>query len=382
MRIGLVAGEASGDHLGAELIKAIRDRIPGARFEGVAGPEMQAAGCDAWEEAEALAVFGLVEPLVHLPRLLKLRRSLIARWRAARPDVFVGIDAPDFNFGLEKALRKSGIPTAHYVSPTIWAWRPGRVHTVKASTDRLLCILPFEPAIYEKHGVDAVFVGHPRADDMPTDIDVSALRNQLGGERNKIVALLPGSRGSEVARLGPLFAETAARICAREADIRFVSPAASEKLRPVVESQLEEAGVRDRVLVTDGGSTKAMAAADVVLLASGTAALESALIGKPTVAAYKVGAITAFILQRFKLMKTDKVTMPNHMTETPLIPEFIQQDARPEAMADAVCELLGDPARCAAISERFAKLRAELAIGSNDRAAEAVISLATQEKRR
>lgn len=382
MRIGLVAGEASGDHLGAGLIRAIRSRVPGASFEGIAGPEMRAAGCEAWEDVEALAVFGLVEPLVHLPRLLKLRRSLIGRWQASKPDVFVGVDAPDFNFGLEKALRASGIPTAHYVSPTVWAWRPGRVHTVKASTDRLLCILPFEPAIYEKHGVDAVFVGHPRADDMPADIDVSSLRNELGGDRNRIVALLPGSRDSEVTRLAPLFAKTAALIAERHSDVRFVSPAAAHRLRPVIEAQLEIAGIRDRVLVTDGGSVKAMAAADVVLLASGTAALESAILARPTVAAYKVGTVTAMIFKLFRLLKTDKVTMPNMMTEKPLIPEFIQREARPGAMAEAVCDLLADPARCAAISERFAKLRQELAIGSNDRAAEAVISLATQGNRR
>lgn len=382
MRIGLVAGEASGDHLGAGLIEAIRARVPGARFEGVAGPEMVAAGCEAWEESEALEVFGLVEPLKHLPRLLKLRRSLVERWRREPPDVFVGIDAPDFNFGLEKALRKAGVPTAHYVSPTIWAWRPGRVHTVKASTDRLLCILPFEPAIYEKHGVDAVFVGHPRADAMPTDIDVSALRDKLGGAGNKVVALLPGSRKSEVARLGPLFAEAAAFIAKQDDSVRFVVPIASRRLGPVIEAQLDQAGIAARVLVTDRGSLEAMAAADVVLLASGTAALESALLARPTVAAYKVGAVTAFILQRFRLMKTDKVTMPNHLTEEPLIPEFIQQDAKPEALARAVMELLDDPDRCAAISDRFAKLRTELAIGSNDRAAEAVISLANQENRR
>lgn len=381
MRIGLVAGEASGDHLGAGLIEAIRERIPNAIFEGVAGPEMVAAGCDQWEDSEALEVFGLVEPLVHLPRLLRLRRSLVRRWQASPPDVFVGIDAPDFNFGLEKALRKSGILTVHYVSPTIWAWRPGRVQTVKKSTDRLLCILPFEPEIYEEHGVDAVFVGHPKAEIVPAELDAMEIRRRLGIDDGPVVALLPGSRKSEVARLGPLFAEAAAIISRGDERIRFITPAASPKLRPAIEQQLEEAGVRDRVVVTDGGSIDAMAAADVVLLASGTAALESALLARPTVAAYKVGAASAFILQKFRLMKTDMVTMPNHLTETPLIPEFVQEKAEPEAMAEAVANLLGDPERCAAISGRFAKLRSELAIGADDRAAEAVISLAQQGKR-
>ncbi len=381
MRIGLVAGEASGDHLGAGLIEAIRARIPDARFEGVAGPEMVAAGCDQWEDSEALEVFGLVEPLKHLPRLLKLRRSLAERWQASPPDVFVGIDAPDFNFGLEKTLRRSGILTVHYVSPTIWAWRPGRVKTVKAAADRLLCILPFEPKIYEEYGVDAVFVGHPKAEILPADLDAREIRRRLGIDGGPVVALLPGSRKSEVARLGPLFAEAAAIIGARDERVRFVAPAASPRLRPVIESQLVEAVIGDRVVVTDGGSIDAMAAADVVLLASGTAALESALLARPTVAAYKVGAISAFILQKFRLMKTDKVTMPNHLTETPLIPEFVQEKARPEAMARAVADLLADPERCAAISRRFAKLRSELAVGADDRAAEAVISLTQQGKR-
>jgi lipid-A-disaccharide synthase len=375
MRVGLVAGEASGDLLGAGLIHAIRERIPDATFEGVAGPEMAAAGCEQWEEADALAVFGLIEPLAHIPRLLKLRRSLVERWRASPPDVFVGIDAPDFNFSLERSLRQSGIRTVHYVSPTIWAWRPGRIRTVEKSVDLVLCILPFEKDIYEDRAVDAVFIGHPKADTLPTDIDVAAVRQRLGIDRGPVVAVLPGSRHGEVTRLGPMFATSAAILAKADEDVRFITPVASDRLRPLIEAQLSAAGIAERFILTDGDSIEAMSAADVVLLASGTAALESALLGKPTVAAYKVAWLTAAILRLLRLLKTEKFTMPNLLTEEPLIPEFIQEAATPEALAEAVAALLGDPARCEAIRRRFATLRSELALGADDCAADAVISL-------
>ena len=378
MKIGLVAGEASGDLLGAGLIRAIRSKIPDATFEGVAGPAMIDAGCECWEESEALEVFGLVEPLIHVPRLLKLRRALARRWANAPPDVFVGIDAPDFNFGLERKLRNSGIRTVHYVSPTIWAWRPGRVKTVKKSADRVLCILPFEKAIYDQHGVDAVFVGHPKADTMPIDVNVETVRELLGIEHGPVVAVLPGSRGSEVTRLGPLFAGAAAILAHARDDISFIIPIAAARLRPIIEEQLEIAGVADRFILTDGDSAEAMCAADVVLLASGTAALESAMLARPTVAAYRVAPLSAAILRLFKLMKTEYVTMPNNMIDPPQIPEFIQEDATPEALAGAVAALLDDPERCEDITNRFAKLRAELALGADQRAADAVIDLANQ----
>ena len=375
MKIGLVAGEASGDQLGAGLMRAIRARVPDAKFEGIAGPEMVAAGCEAWEEAETLAVFGLIEPLAHIPRLLKLRRSLIRRWRESPPDVFVGIDAPEFTLGLEKALRSSGIRTAHYVSPSFWAWRPGRVKTVKESVDRVLCILPFEKEIYDQHGVDAVFVGHPKATSLPTDIDVESVRELLDLGDGPVVAVLPGSRGGEVSRLGPIFASAAAILAAARPDIRFVTPVATPSLRPVIEEQLAATNLSDRFRLIDGDSIEAMSAADVVLLASGTAALESALLGKPTVAAYKVAQLTVVILRMFRLLKTDTFTLPNLLTETPLIPEYIQEDATPEALAQAVSDLLDDPARREAIGKRFATLRTELALGSDDRAADAIIEL-------
>ena len=378
MRIALVAGEASGDMLGAGLIRAIRSRVPDALFEGVAGPAMIDAGCVRLHDAEALAVMGLIEPLTKIPRLLRIRRSLIRRWRASPPDVFVGIDAPDFNFGLEKALRKSGILTAHYVSPSIWAWRAGRIETVRKAADRILCILPFEKPIYDEQGIDAVFVGHPKADSLASDVDTESSRRMLNLEDYTVVAVLPGSRSSEVARLGPMFASAAAMLSADNKNIRFVTPIATPKLRPMIEQQVRDAGVQDVFQLVDGNSIEVMSAADVVLLASGTAALESALLCKPTVAAYAVSGFSTLILKGFGLHKVKHFTLPNLLTDEPLIPELIQQAVTPEAIAKEVAALLADRPRREAISSRFAKLRTELALDADRRAADAVIDLANQ----
>ena len=379
LRVGLVAGESSGDLLGAGLIKAVRQRVPDAVFEGVAGPEMIAAGCDRWADSDELAVMGVVEPLKHLPRLLRLRRSLIARWREAPPDVFVGIDAPDFNLGLEAALKASGIRTMHYVSPSIWAWRAGRIKKIRKAADCVMCILPFEPALYEDHGIDAVFVGHPKADLLSPDIDVPAVRGELGLPADRpVIAMLPGSRSSEVTRLAPIFAAAASIIAAREQHVHFVTPVATPKLRPLIEASLQQHAVADRFTLVDGRSVEAMSAADFVLLASGTAALESALLGKPTVAAYRVAAFTAWLVKTFRLLKVARFTLPNLLTGEALVPEFIQGEAQPDAIAGAVIDLLNDPGRCAAIRERFAKLQAGLAMNSDARAADALISLNEQ----
>jgi lipid-A-disaccharide synthase len=362
--------------LGAGLIRAIRERIPDATFEGVAGPAMVEAGCDAWAAAEELAVMGLIEPLAHIPRLLRLRRSLARRWITSPPDVFVGIDAPDFNFGLETKLRKAGIRTAHYVSPSVWAWRAGRIETVRKAADLVLCILPFEKTLYDKEGIDAVFVGHPKATSLPFDIDVDSVRELLDLGAGPVVAMLPGSRMSEVTRLGPAFATTAKMLLAQRQDLRFVTPVATPRLRPVIEAQLESAGVADHFRLIDGDSIEAMSAADVVLLASGTAALESALLCRPTVAAYRLSPLTALLVRMIGL-KTRYFTLPNLLTKEPLVPELMQEDMTPAALAQAVWDLLENPERRAEISRRFATLRENLALGADDRAAEAIIDLAT-----
>ena len=376
MRIGLVAGEASGDLLGAGLIREIRREIPEAVFEGVAGPAMRAEGCDCWEDADAPAVMGLVEPLRHLPRLLHLRRSLAERWTANPPDAFVGIDAPDFNLGLEIKLRRTGIRTVHYVSPSVWAWRAGRIRKIRKAADTVLCILPFEKDLYDREGIDAVFVGHPKADSVPESVSTHAARRALGIDAGDVVAVLPGSRASEVTRLAPIFARAAALLAASREDLYFATPVAHPKLKPVIEQALADAGVRGRFTLFDGRSLKVMSAADVVLLASGTAVLESALLGKPTVAAYRVAGLTYAIVKAFGLVKVAHVTLPNLLTEEPLVPEFIQGDATPEAIAAAVESLLDDPPRRAVIADRFAKLRRELALDADRRAADAVIRVA------
>lgn len=377
MKFGLVAGEASGDVLGAGLIREILARFPDATFEGVAGPQMVAAGCKQWEPAESLAVMGLIEPLRHIPRLLRLRRDLARRWIESPPDAFIGIDAPDFNLGLEKKLRKAGVPTAHYVSPSIWAWRPGRVKKVKKAADTVLCILPFEPALYADHGVDAVFVGHPKAHEAPPHVDTVAARALLGIDAHEVVTVMPGSRSGEVQRLGALMAESIQRIHAARPLVRFVIPVAAPKLKPMIAEQLSGAGV-DPTVVTllDGRAQEAMTAADVVLQASGTAVLEAALLCKPAVAAYRFAPLTYWIAKTFRLVKLTHVTLPNLLTEEPLVPEFLQYDAQPQPMAEAVIALLDDPERRQSISRRFAKLREELALDADQRAADAVLKLA------
>jgi lipid-A-disaccharide synthase len=375
MKFGLVAGEASGDVLGAGLIRALRARHPDATFEGVAGPEMVAAGCEQWEPSESLAVFGLIEPLRHIPRLLRLRRNLARRWTESPPDVFIGIDAPDFNFGLEKKLRRAGIRTAHYVSPTIWAWRPGRIKTVKKAADLVLCILPFEPAIYAGHGVDAVFVGHPKASEAPERVDTEAARAALGITASQVVAVMPGSRLGEVSRLGEIFAKAMHGIAAVEDPPHFVIPVATPKLRPLIAEQLANCGMADRTTLVDGDSQTVMAAADVVLQASGTAVLEAALLRKPAVAAYRVAPLTYFLARHLFRLNLAHYTLPNLLTEEPLVPEFMQDDAQPGPLADAVRALLEDPQRRALISERFDRLRRELALDSDQRAADAVLRL-------
>jgi lipid-A-disaccharide synthase len=376
MRIALVAGETSGDLLGAGLIRAIRTQCPNATFEGVAGPEMAAAGCDVLEHAEMLAVMGLIEPLKEIPKLLRLRRSLVERWTADPPDVFVGIDAPDFNLGLESRLRSSGIRTVHYVSPSVWAWRQHRVRKIATAVDRVLCLLPFEKTFYDERGIAADFVGHPLADNMPVDPDMNSARASLGIDTERVLAVLPGSRHSEVSRLGPVFAATAASLGAKYADLSFVAPMATRSIRKSFSRHLKAAGVSDRFLLVDGDSERVITAADMVLLASGTASLQAALLGKPMVAAYRLAALTYVIAKGLKLVKVPYMTLPNLLTDQALVPEFLQGEATPENLAVAVADLLDDPARRREICTAFHSLRSTLARGADERAAAAVLDVA------
>ncbi len=376
MRIGLVAGEASGDLLGAGLIAAIRALEPDAGFEGVAGPLMRAEGCDPWEDSEALAVMGLIEPLKELPRLLRLRRDLVRRWAAAPPDVFVGIDSPEFNIGLAKRLKKRGIPTVQYVSPQVWAWRQRRVKKIGRAVDRVLCLLPFEKAFYDRHGVAAEVVGHPMADKLPFDRDRAGERAALGVTAESVITVMPGSRAGEVRRLGPVFVQAALRLAERDGDIAFIAPMANARARELFAGQLDELDARSLFTLTDGDAPRAIIAADVVLLASGTASLQTALLRRPMVSAYRVAPMTYYLARLFRLLKVSHFTMPNLLTSRPLVPEFLQHDATPETLAQAVAALLDDPPRRRDIETEFGELRARLGLGADRRAAAAVVDVA------
>lgn len=376
MRIGIVAGETSGDILGAGLIRALRARLPQATFEGVAGPEMQAAGCNALYPAETLAVMGLFEVLAHLPRLLTVRRRLARHFIENPPDVFIGIDSPDFNLGLERRLRRAGIPTVHYVSPSIWAWRPKRVLKVGHAADLTLALLPFEPPLYAKHGFKAVFVGHPLADAIPERVDRAGLRRALHLPADgSVVALLPGSRRTEVERLGRLFLETALWLTTKKPGLRFVIPAATPKLSALLKRQIRTYAPDLAVTLLEGRSRDAMGAADAVLLASGTAALEAMLIPCPMVVTYKLSNLSYAVVRVFDLLKIPYVSLPNLLAERRLVPEFLQYQASPTAMGAELLRLLEDPAVRREQLVGLGELTHGLRRGADQRAAEAVLEL-------
>ena len=377
MKVALVAGEASGDLLGAGLIRAIREIRPDAIFEGVAGPEMVASDCTMLEPAESLAVMGLIEPLREIPKLLRLRRMLVDRWTADPPDVFVGIDAPDFNLGLEERLRATGIRTVHYVSPSVWAWRQGRIRKISRAVDTVLCLLPFEKKFYDERGVNAVFVGHPMADRLAETADRQQARESTGVFGTPVVAVLPGSRMSEVSRLGPVFARAADLLRDRYPNVGFVAPMATDAIRELFSGHLD-AGTSSRFILTKGDADTAITAADVVLLASGTATLQTALLGRPMVVAYRLAGLTHAIAKGLGLVKVPYISLPNLLTESPLVPEFIQSAATPEALAAAVGALLDDADRRAAITKEFRALRDLLAQDADQRAAQAVLETAAR----
>jgi lipid-A-disaccharide synthase len=374
-RFGLVAGEASGDLLGAALIQALRERIPQAQFVGVAGPRMKAAGCEVLASSEELAVMGFVEPLRHLPRLLRLRSRLLEHFSNANLSAFIGVDAPAFNLGLARKLRARGLTTVQYVSPQVWAWRQGRVRKIAASVDEVLCLLPFEPAFYAEHAVRAEFVGHPLADQVPLHVDRAGARVALGiSDSTPIVALLPGSREGEVRRLGADFA-AAARELARQytPTPRFVAPMANAQAREIFAQQVAEAGVEVKLL--EGQSGVALSAADAALVASGTATLETLLYRCPMVVAYRVAPLTAFLARHLGLIKVRYISQPNLLADAPLVPEFLQEAVTPQALAAALSEALSNRPRRWMLWERFETIHLQLRRGAAARAAQAIVSL-------
>jgi lipid-A-disaccharide synthase len=374
MNVGIVAGESSGDTLGAALIAALRARVPEVKCFGVAGPKMIAAGCEAWASSEELAMMGFTEPLRHLPRLLKLRSMLTSRFGALRPDVFVGIDSPTFNLGLEKRLKARGLKTVQYVSPQVWAWRQGRVRTMGKACDRVLCLLPFETEFYSQHGVQAVFVGHPLADQIPLEVDRAAARRELGiDSEGTVVALLPGSRMGEVERLGADFAAAAAWIASRRPDIRFIAPMASARVRGAFERQVAALPGTLPIAVLDGQAQRVLAAADAVIVASGTATLETLLTGRPMVVAYRVSTLTAFLLRTLRLVKVPYFSQPNLLVGRRLVPEFLQEEVSGAALGAALLHEIEDPRHVSELGREFRRVHEVLRRGGAERAAAAIL---------
>lgn len=384
----LVAGEDSGDQLGADLIEALRARFPQARFVGVGGPRMRAAGFDAWHDISALSVMGVAEVLRDLPRLLRLRASLARRLAELRPDAFIGIDAPDFNLGLEKKLKSAGIRTVHYVSPSIWAWREGRAEKIGRSADRVLCLFPMEPVIYARYGVDARFVGHPLADRFALIPDRETARRDLGldGEA-PVLAVLPGSRASEIHRLGAIFIDAAQRVAAQIPNLQIVVPAANQRCAGLLRTLIETAATGNTVtasakpsasrsrppvpVLLQGHAHRAMIAADVVLLASGTAALEAMLAKRPMVVGYRIAPFTHAIVKGLGMLKTNVYSLPNVLAGKMLVPELMQRDCTPERLADAVVRLFRDTARRDELVQEFERMHLALHAGGGGAAAAA-----------
>ena len=374
MLIGFVAGEASGDLLAAPVVSALLERLPGVTCAGIAGERMIEAGATAWWHVRELSVRGYAEVLRELPRLLTLRAALRSRLLAARPQVLVGVDSPDFNLRLEMQVRAAGVPTVHYISPSIWAWRPKRIEKIRRAADRVLLVFPFEQKIYDDAGIAATYVGHPLASMISPQADTASARARLGlPAADPVIALLPGSRRAEVQYIGPAFVAAAALMLLREPRLRFVLPLAEPRLRALLAPALAAAGAgAERIVLFDGCSHDCLEAADGVLVASGTATLETALFGKPMVIAYRMPATSAWIMRKMGTLTF--VGLPNILAGEALVPELLQQDATPERLAEALLDMLNDRPRCDRLRERFAAMHASLKRDTPRLAAEAIIA--------
>ncbi|WP_131867066.1 lipid-A-disaccharide synthase [Biostraticola tofi] len=372
--IGLVAGETSGDILGAGLMRALREHLPDVRFVGVAGPRMQAEGCEAWFEMEELAVMGIVEVVERLPRLLSIRRKLTRRFTELRPDVFVGIDAPDFNITLEGRLKKQGIRTIHYVSPSVWAWRQKRVFKIGKATDNVLAFLPFEKAFYDRFNIPCQFIGHTLADAMPLTPDQAAARRELGlAEDARCLALLPGSRRAEVELLSADFLHTAALLRQTLPELEIVVPLVNAGRREQFERIKAQVAPDLPVHLLNGMAREAMIASDAALLASGTASLECMLAKCPMVVGYRMKPSTFWLAKR--LVKTPWVSLPNLLAGKELVKELLQDECQPAALAAALTPLLNDPSRSAALKQTFRELHQQIRCNADQQAAQAVMKL-------
>ncbi|MBL1431930.1 MAG: lipid-A-disaccharide synthase [Gammaproteobacteria bacterium] len=382
VRVAIVVGEASGDLLGARLMKALIDQCADIEFEGVAGPLMQAAGCKVLYESDRLAVMGIVEVLGRYRELRTMRGDLIERWTDSPPDLFIGIDAPDFNLGLEERLHKIGIPTCHYVSPSVWAWRKGRIKQIKRAVDLVLTLLPFEKSIYDENAIAAYFSGHPLADEIPLDNDQSEARLQLGLQGDvPVLAVLPGSRDSEIGFLAEQFILTAKMTSESVENLHCVCPLVKPEQAELIKSLFEQYAPELPVKVMIGDARVAMAAADVVLLASGTATLEATLLKRPMVVGYRIAKMTYAIVRRMISLK--HFSLPNLLARQPRVPEFIQVDLQAKLMAPEVVKLFNDQHARQEQIEEFSRIHQQLRCDASRTAAAAVIdhfSLCEQRK--
>ncbi|PQJ67729.1 MULTISPECIES: lipid-A-disaccharide synthase [Photobacterium] len=372
LRIGIVAGEISGDILGAGFIKAVKAKYPDAEFVGVAGPRMQAEGCEALFDMEELAVMGIVEVLGRLPRLFKVKAELVKYFSDNPPDVFVGIDAPDFNLRLEKDLKESGIKTVHYVSPSVWAWRQKRIFKIEAATNLVLAFLPFEKAFYDKFNVPCEFVGHTMADAIPLQTDQGAAQTLLGLDPDKRwLAVLPGSRGSEMEMLAPPFIETCKKLKAKHPDLGFVVALVNQKRRAQFEQAWQQTAPDLDFVLVDDTARNVMIASDAVLLASGTVALECMLVKRPMVVGYKVKPLTAWLAK--KMLKTKYVSLPNILADEELVTELLQEDCTPEKLYHEVDKMLyGDTSE---LMLKFEQMHKTIRCNADEQAANAVLAL-------
>jgi lipid-A-disaccharide synthase len=382
VKIALVAGEPSGDVLGAGLIAALRQHYPQAQFVGIGGQLMCAQGLVSAFPLERLSVMGLVEVFAHLPELLHIQKALLRQFTDDPPAVFIGIDAPDFNLRLERRLRASGIPTVQYVSPQVWAWRPWRVRKIARAIDLMLTLLPFEAAFYQSHGIPVSYVGHPLADDIPFNNDRQSARQTLGlaVDTSPCLALLPGSRLSEVKLLTPVFAATASWLRERKPELRVIMAVATPRIRAYVAALLAQQALNLPVQLFEGCSRTVMTAADVVLLASGTATLEAMLLKRPMVVGYKMNAFTAWIVSR--LINIPHYALPNLLAEQRLVPEFMQAAATVDNLGPAVLRFLDQPAACARLDTAFSALHHQLRCDASAQAAAAVSALLSKDRQR
>jgi lipid-A-disaccharide synthase len=374
LRIGIVAGESSGDILGAGLIKAIKQQMPDTSFEGIGGPLMMAEGFVSHFPMERLSVMGFVEPLKRLPELLSIRRSIIHQFIDNPPDLFVGIDSPDFTIGIELALRKKGILTAHYVSPSVWAWRKKRVFKIAKAVDRMLTLLPFEAEFYQQHDVPVSFVGHPLADQFPLVPDQAAAKKALDYEGNdKVIAVMPGSRGGEIRMLGEDFIATIRYCFDKNPALKFVIPAANEARKQQLTELIAEQGSDLPIQLMDGDSKTVMTAADVILMASGTTTLEAMLLKKPMVVAYRVSGFTYAIAKH--LVNTDLFSLPNLLAGEKLVPEILQDDVSPETLGELILERLQPGFDREGLVQRFTNIHQQIRLNASEESAKALLAM-------